>query len=281
MRHIPAHGAGWSGADWRAVDIKISVDFQGVVDALNGAALQQVPFVMSKTLNTIAKGVQDRIKQQLPVKFDRPTPFTQKGVFMTAATKALPSAHVFFPNSQEQMGKAEREYIRPGAQGAAARHQKKTEFLLTRMGFLPAGWVTVPGSYFKDGKLDGYGNISGAYYKQMIRALQIKTTKGPPKPPSMASQKRAARMGVSSEFFAVGTGTNKLGNHGGWLPSGVYKRTGPGGRKLAQYLLFVKKASYKQRLDLQAEAQTFMDQGHGQKAFDDAVKEITDKFPAR
>ena len=264
------------------VEIKISVDFKGVVDALNGAALKQVPFVMSKTLNTIAKGVQERIKQQLPVKFDNPTPFTQKGVFMSAATKAKPEAQVYFPESQEESGKALREYIRPGAEGTSARHQKKTEFLLTRMGYLPAGWVTVPGSYFKDGgKLDTYGNIPGSYYKQIIRSLQIKTTKGPPKPPSLASQKRAAKMGVASEFFAVGTGTNKLGNHGGWLPSGVYKRTGPGGRKLAQYLLFVRRASYRQRLDLQDEAQTFINQGGGQKAFDDAVKEITAKFPAR
>jgi len=189
------------------------------------------------------------------------------------------TAEVYFPDSQAESGHATREYIRPGAEGSRARAQKKTEYLLTRMGYLPTGWVTTPGRYIMEGKLDGFGNMPGSYYKQIIRNLGIKNTKGPPKPVSGASQRRAARMAVPNEFFAVKTGTNSLAKGGGWLPPGVYKREGKGGSTLRQYLKFVKKASYKQRLNVLAEVQTAVTT-HLQTRWNESVKEITDRFNA-
>jgi hypothetical protein len=262
------------------MNIELTVDFKDVVAALDSTAQRQMPFIMAKTLTGIAQDVQARIKKQLSVKFDKPTPFTVRGVFMERAEKTRLQAAVYFPESQDASGRAQREYIRPGAEGTSARHQKKTEFVLTRMGFLPAGWVTVPGSFFKDGnKFDQYGNISGAYYKNIIRGLGI-TTKLKPKPLTKAAQKRVRAMGVESEYIAIGTGVNKLGKNGGWLPGGVYKRTGPGGRKLVQYLLFVRKASYRKRIDMQEEALKAL-QESGQARFDEAIKLVTDQFKAR
>lgn len=262
------------------VKIEFKIDSKQVSDALSDAARSQMPFVKAKMLTALAKGMQERLKSRLPQVFDRPTPFTQRGVFIKPADKTTQVAEVFFPESQEDAGRATREYIRPGAQGTSARRQKKTEYVLSRMGFLPAGWVTVPGSFYKGGgKLDQYGNINGSTYKNIIRGLGM-TTSLKPRPLSGRAQKRVAAMGVESEYFAVGTGTNKLGKNGGWLPGGVYKRTGPGGRKLAQYLLFVRKASYKQRLNLRTEAKAYIDTA-AQGAFDDAVALVRDKFKAR
>lgn len=239
--------------------------------------MRQVPFVTARTLTALAGDVQDHLKRQLPVAFDRPTPFTQRGIFMQRAEKRDLTAIVYFPESQDQSGKATREYIRPGAMGASARNQKKTEYLLTRMGWMPSGWVTVPGKYIMAGKLNSYGNMPGSYYKQIIRALQIKTTKGPPKPPSAASQKRAVKMGVASEFFAVAPGANRLSKGGGWLPPGVYKREGRHGEVLRQYLKFVRKASYKMRLNVKAEAQKAVTQNLN-KRWNEAVQEIVTRF---
>jgi hypothetical protein len=262
------------------MDISLTVDFKDVVAALDQTAQRQMPFIMAKTLTGIAQDVQAQVKKQLGVKFDKPTPFTVRGVFMERAEKTRLQAAVYFPESQDASGRAQREYIRPGAEGTGARHQKKTEFLLSRMGFLPPGWVTVPGSFFKDGnKFDQYGNISGAYYKNIIRGLGM-TTKLKPKPLTKAAQKRVRTMGVDSEYIAIGTGTNKLGKNGGWLPGGVYKHTGPGGQKLVQYLLFVRRATYRARIDLQEEALKSM-QETGQARFDEAVKLVTDQFKAR
>lgn len=263
-----------------AVQIQFHIESKHVSDALSDAARGQLPFVQAKMLTALAKDVQAHVKDLLPRRFDKPTPFTQRGVFMKPADKTTQTAEVFFPDSQENAGRATREYMRPGAQGTSARRQKKTEYVLSRMGFLPPGWVTVPGSFYKGGgKLDAYGNISGSTYKNIIRGLGMTTTLKL-RPLSARAVKRVAAMGVDSEYFAVATGANKLGKNGGWLPGGVYKRTGPGGRKLVQYLLFVRKASYKQRLDLRAEALTKINQS-AQKHFDDAIALVRDKFQAR
>ena len=197
---------------------------------------------------------------------------------MQRAEKKTLTAVVYFPDSQAESGRATREYVRPGAQGAMARSQKKTEYLLTRMGILPAGWVTVPGRYIMAGKLDGYGNMPGSYYKQIIRNLQIKTKALKPIP--AASQKRAARMGVANEFFAISPGANSAAKGGGWLPPGVYKREGRKGEILRQYLKFVKKASYRQRLDVKDEAQKAVSL-NVDKRFKESVQDILTKFKAR
>lgn len=262
------------------VNVGLKIEEKHVSVALRDVAQKQMAFVVASGLTKVGQVVQKHIQSRLKEVFSSPTQFTQRGVFLERAEKARPVATVYFPSSREREGRDQREYIRPGAQGATARSQKKTEYLLTRMGYLPPGWVTVPGSFFKAGRLDPYGNISGAYYKQMIRGLRIKNTKGPAKPVSAASGKRALAMGVDAEFFAVGTGTNKLGRNGGWLPSGVYKRTGQGGRKLLQYLIFIRRANYKQRLNMRDEAMTAIKNG-GEAAFSEALQSIAEQFKAR
>ena len=67
---------------------------------------------------------------------------------------------------------------------------------------------------------------------------------------SGASQKRAQKMSVATEMFAVAPGLNSMAKGGGWLPPGVYKHLP--GRRLLQMLKFVRKASYSKRLDVDA-----------------------------
>ena len=263
------------------MQIKIQVESKHVTAALNDVAKRQLPFALARTLTAVAGDVRDHLKRQLPVAFDRPTPFTERGVFMQRAEKSSldAGAVVYFPESQEQRGRGQREYLQPGVSARTyARMQKKTEYLLTRMGFLPAGWVTVPGRYIMDGKLDGYGNMPGSYYKQLIRNLQIKTHAL--KPITKASGKRAARMGVTNEFFAISPGPNRAAKGGGWLPPGVYKREGRSGEVLRQYLKFVRKASYRQRLDVKAEAQTAVT-ANLDKRFKESVQDIVTRFKPR
>jgi hypothetical protein len=260
------------------VAFEIQVQYKQVAQGLSETARAQVPFVVARTITALAQDVQAHLKGRLPVAFDRPTPFTQRGVFMRRAEKTRLVAEVYFPESQEAQGKSQREYIRPGAEGASARRQKKTEFLLTRAGYLPAGWVTTPGRFIADGKLDQFGNMPGRLYAQIIRNLQVKYSAL--KPVSAASQKRAVRMGVENEFFAVAPGTNRLAAGGGWLPPGVYKREGRGGRTLRQYLKFVRKASYRRRLDVETEAAKAV-KDNLQRRWGESLQLITSKFNAR
>lgn len=262
------------------MDFKVTVDYKHVVEAFGQAARGQTAFVAALTATKMAQRVATRVKEVLPQRFKGPIDFTLRGVTYKQATKAGAPALVYFKNSEEganasTIGNRPMEYIRPGAEGSARRAQKRSEFLLTRAGFLPAGWVMVPGSFMKT-KIDGNGNVPGQYYRQVIRSLQIKKTKIA-KPISKASQKRAARMGVETEFFAVAPGANKLGKNAGYLPSGVYQRTGPGGRLLRQYFLFVKSAKYSKRLDLEAEAIKVV-QSDAQAAFLEAIAQAKDSF---
>ena len=213
-----------------------------------GKALKEframLPYVAANTLTELGRATQDRMPTELQRRFDRPTPYTLRSVKVEFANRNKLRSVVGFPSSEEASGKSKNEFIRPGALGTSSRRQKRTEYLLTQKGYLPAGWITVPGSHSKRTLLDGYGNIPGSIYKQIIQSLQIRP-KG--RAVSKASQRRAASLGVASEFFAVAPGTNKLGKNGGYLPAGVYRRTRKG---LQQYLLFVKHASYEKRIDM-------------------------------
>ena len=233
------------------MEFHFKIDASKALELVERQLPNAAPYVKASFLTGLSKRVQSKMQAQLPVAFDRPTPFTVRGVWTKAATKTDPQASVYFPESRANAGKDKREYIRPGAEGSAARRQKRSEMLLVKAGVLPPGWVTVPGTYAMRNLLDGFGNMKGQYYRQIIRNLQLKTRETRlAKPISAPSAKRAARMGVENEFFAVTPGKNALAKGGGWLPPGVYKRTGKGGRELVQYLKFVRKASYRPRLEL-------------------------------
>lgn len=232
-----------------------------------------LPYVAAATLTALAGDGGKRVQKRMPEVFDRPTDFTVRGVFTRGATAAKLEAVVYVPESEEASGKPKREYIRPGAEGAARRNQKKTEFLLTRIGALPQGWVTTPG---KGAQLDRHGNVPGSVYKQIINVLQLRYNN--PKPVSGRSQKTAKRLGVSALFFAVAPGLNTLGKNGGWLPPGVWKHLPGGG--ITQVLKFVKKASYKPRLNIEREVRQAVELNIDRR-WREKFTVIQDKFSAR
>ena len=255
--------------------IKVNVAF--AVDKLSARGLKKIRWAMTKTVSALAKDAKEAVTKQMPVSFDRPTPFTLRAVQAINAKTDTITSQVLIPASEEARGKSQREYVRPGAYGASSRSQKKTEFLLSKMGLLPVGWVLVPGSFGKQ-HLDGYGNMPGAYYKQVIRELQIR----PPtdkyfKPRSAKGQQSAKKMGVEALFFVVQPGSNKLGKNQGYLPAGIYRRSGPQGRKLLQYFVMVKTAKYKQRLDMVDVVQKAVND-NGQKRFDEAMASVIDEI---
>lgn len=232
--------------------ITASVDGQAAIGNLAEVAPRELPYAVATMLSQLAReDVRPGFVNRLPQAFDRPTEFTLRGVYTRAASARDLTSTVYFPESVEDRGRPKREYIRPGAQGAPARNQKKTEYLLTRMGALPPGWVTTPG---KGAQLDAHGNIPGSIYKQIINVLQIRYAA--PKPVSQRSQKAARKLGVQALFFVVAPGANKLSKNGGWLPPGVWKHL-PGGQ-ITQILRFVKRASYKVRFDVKTEASAIL-----------------------
>jgi len=240
--------------------VRVSVDYKQVSAGLDDLGRVQLDKAVARSVTNLAFDVQDALKNEMLKVFDKPTLYTMRGVVVKKAdrkTQDVLEAQAYFQGSEQAGGRNPYEYLQPQAnERTYARLQKKCEYLLTINGYLPQGWITVPGRYIvNSGKLDPFGNMPGSYYKQIIRELMIKNTKGPPKPRFAAAVKRTVKMGVDSEFIAVKPGANQLGKNGGYLPSGVYKRTGVGGRKLQQYLKFVARASYHQRLDVRGVAE--------------------------
>jgi hypothetical protein len=228
------------------VDVRVDAAARGL-----RALSRELPGIGARVLTEFARASVPFVQRGMERAFDRPTPYTVSRVTAKFAERGNLRSVVGVPQSNDAAGRPKHEYLRPGALGAVRRNQKKTEFLLTRQGALPAGWIMTPGSFLKS-KLDGYGNVPGSYYKQVIRSLQIRAPgdryfKGV----SKASAGRAAKMGVGSEFFAVGRGRNTMAKGGGWLPPGVYRRVADG-KKLQQYFKFMPRAAYKRRLDMGA-----------------------------
>jgi hypothetical protein len=234
------------------------VDYRLTEDLLRNVVPRQIPYALASTMTALAGDVQAAVQADLPVAFDNPTDYTLRGVWRKPATKSDLTAEVYIPQSADEEGRAAREYMRPGADGASSRRQKRTEFLLTRIGALPPGWVTVPG---RGAPLNGFGNIEGLVYKQIINVLQIRYNK--PKPVSKRSQKAASKLGVQALFFVVKPGANELGRNGGYLPSGVWKHLPGGG--ITQVLKFVRSAKYRKRLDLDKIGERVVEAKAGQR----------------
>ncbi|MFC0384350.1 hypothetical protein [Muricoccus vinaceus] len=65
-----------------------------------GDAVKQLPFVTALALTSVVKKAQAEEQRALPSVFDRPTPFTLRGVAVQPVTKAAPSASVFVRPTQ-------------------------------------------------------------------------------------------------------------------------------------------------------------------------------------
>ena len=257
------------------------LSLQTRIDVSNAKALfgdkmpKAMPYVKAAMLSRLASGGREEVQKQMPLDFDKPTDFTVRGVRYEGAKPRVLQARVYIPESQDAAGKAPREYMQPGVAGSQRRRQKRSELLLTRAGYLPAGWVTRPG---KAAVLNAEGNLPAPVYKQIVNVLQLKrvetkTARGI----SERSQKRAKKMGVDTEWFAVKPGKNTLAKGGGWLPPGVYRRTGSKGETMEQILRFVRKAAYRPRLDFAGTVREYVVK-NAQAAWNASASSVFQKF---
>lgn len=69
-----------------------------------GKAVDQLPFVTALALTSAVKAAQRIEVKALPSVFDNPTPFTLRGIAITPATKAMPTATVYVRPQQAEAG---------------------------------------------------------------------------------------------------------------------------------------------------------------------------------
>lgn len=126
--------------------VKDNID--AVVRQVEAKFARQVPFATAKALTDTARDVQRAIVDQLPTVFDRPTPFTQRGVGITYATKSTLTSRVFLRDIQ-------REYLRIQVTGGT-RSPKKVALVV------PSGI-----------DLNAYGNIPRNKIKALLARKDV------------------------------------------------------------------------------------------------------------
>ena len=84
------------------IQFSVKSDIDAAIRQVEAKFRNQVPFATAKALTRTAQDVQRAIVDQLPAVFDRPTPFTMRGVGITYATKATLTSRVFLRDIQRE-----------------------------------------------------------------------------------------------------------------------------------------------------------------------------------
>lgn len=92
-------------------------DIERVAREVEAKFARQIPFAAAKALTATAQDVQRAVVAQLPAIFDRPTPFTLRGVGIGYATKVNLTSRVFLKDVQ-------REYLKLQVTGGERRPKK-------------------------------------------------------------------------------------------------------------------------------------------------------------
>lgn len=110
-------GRAFSCAGVCMLTISVATEFEAMRLTLNDFGRDQLPFAAARALTRLAQSGRDEVKRGLPVVFDRPTPFTSRGVTIRSATKrALEAAVVVLP--------AQAAYLRLQEEGGTRQPKK-------------------------------------------------------------------------------------------------------------------------------------------------------------
>lgn len=186
----------------------------GVMDAMGRSVAglgKQVRFGAAAGLTAMARSIADGLPGQMQSQLDRPTQFTQRGVYVVRATPDDLSAKVGIKDIQSQY----LQYQIEGGVRAPARRALK-----------------LPG----DVQLDAYGNIPRTLIRQLVARAQAGRR---------VTKRQSQRFGVSKQVDLF------YGEPGDGRPAGIYKRVGSGDHgRLVPVVIFPRRtATYRERFD--------------------------------
>jgi hypothetical protein len=91
------------------ITISVRDDFRRATRMMTDLERRQLPFALARALNNTAKAAQLDVQRELPRAFDKPTPFTQRGIAIKTASRGELEAEVFVrPIQAEYLGLQER-----------------------------------------------------------------------------------------------------------------------------------------------------------------------------
>jgi hypothetical protein len=239
------------------------VGLEELKSKLSDMGRKQVPFAASRAINTMAKRVEQKAYDELKSVLDRPTAYTMRALAVKRSTKADLTAVVGIKGSAPGLG-----YDAPGkgtpwerALGhhfdGGARHWKKFEAALMKIGVLPAGMsAVVPSKASWAAPIDAHGNLPPSVIRLLLSYFNAAEMTGG-YVANMSDRRRSKLHNIGRNansykiingvmYFAIPRRVNGSPFH-----PGIWAKRGTHGSDVAPVLLFVRRASYQKRIDLQ------------------------------
>lgn len=227
------------------MSIKLRGDVDAIVSRFKNIREKQLPYALSRALNTTAEAVAEAERKEMKDVFDRPTPFTMDSLYVRRATKEKLVAKVGLKNFAGK-GNPASKYLAAQISGGG-RHLKRFERALQSVGAMPVGYRVVPGAA---AKLDQYGNIAPSLIVQLLSYFQAFPEMG--YKANMTDKRRAtlakgnAKKGVQGVSYFVG----RPGGNSANFPLGIWARYGfSSGSAVKPVLIFVSSAQYEAIFD--------------------------------
>lgn len=241
---------------------------QRTIDALG----KQARFAAAVALTKTAQDIRSAEVRELQRALDRPTPYTLRSLFLKPATKASLEAKVWIKDDRAGSGTPAVRYLLPQIEGGE-RSAKRFEQSLRLAGYLPPGWLAMPGA---GARLDQYGNVSRGQIIEVLSQLRITIVAGFTRNMSFDSRKAiAAQRRAGGRYFAVRPGALTR------LKPGIYQRELIG-NNVSPVFVFVRGATYRKRVDFFGVAEKVAAQkfpGHFKAAIERAL--ATQRVPPR
>lgn len=239
------------------VTVSVKANISDTLRYLDERVRKQIPFATALALTKTAQRVHGRVIDEMKNKFDRPTPFTLKSLYVSPAKKQNLQAAVFLKDRPAGKNPNALSEILNQQFAGGGRIRKRLEMWLQRAGYISSNEFVAPGAA---AKLDRYGNISSGQVQQILSQLRAGPDAAAYASNSARSQRSQARAG------------KMFWSRGGKLPRGVWMRVGAGVKPV---LLVISTPAYQRRINLDAIADKVVAQhfdAEFKSAFDMALR---------
>lgn len=286
--------------------MRVDIEIKGVRELqrdLKDFSDRRIRASTATALTRTAVQVRDKVQQQMPSVFDRPTRYTVRALRYVGATANRLVAAVGFniaAISDERGNVMRYQDLGPGETPAGKylqfqvdggqRQAKRFEKALRAVGVLPSGWIAVPG---ERAKLDGFGNQSIGEIRQILSwfdaAELVMGSRQNMRSEGRDKRRKGTRRTAGFEYFAVQPGgfrsfarsssSGRSTRHK--MQPGIYRRTNLAmGSRLEPVVIFVKGASYGKRFDFYGMAEAEIGRVLPME-MDKAVRESVDRLLAK
>jgi hypothetical protein len=226
---------------------------------------KQARFAGVVAANATAFDVQRAFLQAIG-RFDRPTPWVLKSIWVDRATKDKPEARIY-PRNLGGKSVDPAKVLHAEVFGGA-RRLKRSERAFQRIGILPAGFAMVPARGVADDPQtgDGYGGVKGSFLVRLLAYFEAFGEVGYRANMKPAGRRRLARKGnprmgpprrfkhIAGVEYFVSYGRLRSRNPNSdaeqHLAAGIWSRRGTHGSDVKPVFLFVRAPRYRVRLPL-------------------------------